>query len=191
MTRRLGLVVLLLLGSVAASRAAETPAGHVEDPVFGFSVDLPAIGDATDAITVQRLVVAGPTVKGFAPNCNVQIQYTDLGLDSYMELSRKQFVAAGLELLKQEDREISSHRATAMEYAGSLGGNDLHFSALVVAGAGRVWLVTCTALESSFAQHRASFARVLDSFRVTASGEPTGGAAGAVAGEDGGGRAGQ
>lgn len=34
--------------------------------------------------------------------------------------------AAGLEFLKWEDREVSSYPATAMEYAGSVGGRDLH-----------------------------------------------------------------
>lgn len=170
MKRRLGLLVVIVFLSCAGERAAESAGSevaHFEDPVFGFSVDVPSIGDPKDAIAVQRLLVGGPAVNGFAPNCNVQVQYTDMDIGPYMELSRKQFVAMGLEVVEEARRKVSGLPAAATDYVGPVGGRDLRFASLAVVGTGRVWLVTCAALADSYAQHEATFSRVLESFRVT------------------------
>ena len=55
-----------------------------------------------------------------------------------------------------------------IEYIGSPSGRPLYFMALAVAGSDRVWLVTCTALRDSIAQHRPAFTRVIESFALRA-----------------------
>jgi hypothetical protein len=156
----LGLLVLPM-------RAGATEAvAHLSDPTFGFSVDLPSIGDPTGALVVQRLIVMGPTADAFAPNCNIQIQYTDVGLDAYMALTHKQFTTAAFRTVTDNRRTTSKLPSALIEYTGSLGGRDLHFLTLAVAGPDRVWLVTCTALAESYAGHRTAFTQLIESFSV-------------------------
>ena len=159
----IGLIALYLLPLRAAASEA---VAHLNDPVFGFSVDLPSIGDPTDALLVQRLMVMGPAVDGFAPNCNIQVQYTDMGLDAYMVLTHKQFNAVGFKMVADSRRKTSKPPSHLFEYTGGDSGRNLHFLALAVAGRDRVWLVTCTALAESYPGHRAAFTQLIDSFSI-------------------------
>ena len=161
------LLVSCLLAVVSSPiSAATSPVAHFDDPVFGFTVDLPSLGDPTDALLVQRLVVMGPAVDGFAPNCNVQIQYTAMGLDAYLELTRKQFSEHGAVLAAEKRRTTSGLPSTVIEYTLSSSGGPLRHISLAVAASERVWLLTCTALDASFSQHRSAFEHILESFTV-------------------------
>jgi hypothetical protein len=154
----------LLLLAVASAIRAETPSvAHLDDPVFGFSVDLPSIGDPSDALVVQRLIVMGPAVEGFAPNCNLQIQYTSMGLAAYLDLTRRQFIAHGATLVTESQELTYGLPGARIEYTAS-GSHRLRHLALAVAGSDRVWLLTCTALDASFAQHRPTFEQIIQSF---------------------------
>ncbi len=167
MKRLTALVVLSLLATSIRTDAIGPAAGHFDDPQFGFSVDLPAIGGSRSATVVQRLTVAGPAADGFAPNCNVQIQRTDMDLDAYLATTRKQFESVGVQLLETERRTVSGLPASRLHYAGDLAGRHLRFVALAVIGGDQVWLVTCTALAESFHRHEAAFLELIDSFTVT------------------------
>ena len=90
-------------------------------------------------------MVADQPAGGFAPNCNVQVQFVEMSLDAYLDLTRQQFEAGGFDLLEYRTSTVSSHPARTLEYAGQVGGRSLRFLALVVSGADRFWLVTCTA----------------------------------------------
>ncbi len=156
--------LLLGLAMVSAIKAEAASVAHLDDPVFGFSVDLPSIGDPSGAQLVQRLIVMGPAVDGFAPNCNLQIQYTNMGLDAYLELTRKQLSAHGASLVAETRRPTSGLPAAVIEYTAGNGGRGLRHLALAVAGSDRVWLLTCTALDTSFSQHRPTFGQIIESF---------------------------
>ena len=171
MKKDLGLLGLCLLLAVPAAGADADAAAHFHDPVFGFSVDLPSIGDTAGAVVVQRLLVAGPSVDGFAPNCYLQIQYTAIGLDALIDLTRKQFESYGFTLVANTRRVTSGAPATVIEYTAKNSGRSLRHLALAVAGPSRIWLLTCTSLDSSFAQHRPVFSQIIDSFALTP--EPT------------------
>ena len=172
MKKPISLAALCLL-VVGPALAADTGAvAHLDDPVFGFSVDIPAIGDPAGAPLVQRLIVMGPAVDGFAPNCNLQIQYTDMGLDAYLELTRKQFAAHSIELVAETRRVTSGLPGSIIEYTASTAGRKLHHLALAVASSDRVWLLTCTSLEESFPRHRPAFLQIVDSFRVKKDASP-------------------
>ena len=157
----------LCFAAAPAIRAEAPSVAHLDDPVFGYSVDLPSIGNPGAAPVVQRLVVMGPAVDGFAPNCNLQIQYTGMGLPAYLELTRKQFIDHGATLVTESPGTRSGLPGAVIEYTTS-GGHGLRHLALAVASADRVWLLTCTALDTSFSQHRPTFDRILESFTLKA-----------------------
>ena len=159
--------MLIACGLPSALFGAEPARGTHADPAYGFSMAIPSLGLRGDVPTVPRLVVAGPARDGFSPNCNVQVQFVDLGLKGFMDLTTQQFAAAGVRLLGRQDRKVSNLDAAAFEYAASLNDRELRFMALAVAAKDRVWLVTCTSLAATFASHRDDFRLVIDSFAVT------------------------
>jgi hypothetical protein len=147
--------------------AAGSGAARFEDPAYGFSVEIPSLGEGAKTVSVQRLVVADQPAGGFAPNCNVQVQVAEMSLDGYLDLTRQQFAANGFELLESKAATVSARPASVLEYAGPVGGRSLRFLALVVAGADRFWLLTCTATADTFAAHRPAFAKAVESFALT------------------------
>lgn len=171
--KRLIVALIFLFAAIQTAHAAERPRAHFEDPEFGFSLDVPSIGGQGSRGSVQRLMVFGAPANGFAPNCNVQIQHTAMGLDAYIKMSRDQFKQRNIELVATARRTVSGLPASTLHYRGTLGGRRLEFSALAVAGRDRVWLLTCTARADSFKQYQAPFARVVDSFKIVGrSGRP-------------------
>lgn len=163
--RRTTSFALLCFAAASAIRAEAPSVAHLNDPVFGYSVDLPSIGDPSDALVVQRLVVMGPAVNGFAPNCNLQIQYTSMGLPAYLDLTRRQFIDHGATLIKESQDSNSGLPGGLIEYTTS-GSHPLRHLALAVASSDRVWLLTCTALDASFSEHRPTFEQILKSFTL-------------------------
>lgn len=80
--------------------AAEAPKATYSDPLYGFSLDVPELGDADGALFVQRVAFAAAPRDGFAVNCNVQVQFLEMEFPAYMDMSLKQFDAAGLEVVR-------------------------------------------------------------------------------------------
>ena len=161
------LVASLLSVAASSVAAAAEPAADYSDSVYGFSLEVPDLGDPAGALVVQRVAFAAPAADGFAANCNVQVQFLEMSFASYMDMSRKQFAAAGLEVVFEKEGSTSGRPAATIEYTGTMGGRDLGFLARVVGGEDRFWLVTCTALQSSFERYRADFQRLLESLEVT------------------------
>lgn len=166
MNQRIALVVTLCIVASLPCRAGAS-AGHYEDPAYSFSMAIPSLGESNDALVIQRFAVAGPVQDDFAPNCNVQVQFLATDLDGFMDLTLRQFNAAGLKVVRRDSRRVSDLPAATFEYMGPLNSRDLRFLALVVSGSDRFWLLTCTGLSSTFEQHRAAFTLAIDSFRVT------------------------
>lgn len=163
-------VVVWVCAGVAA--AAEEPVRTYSDPVYGFSLEVPELGDeSAGAPVVQPVTFSAPARGGFAANCNVQVQSVDMTLEAYKKLSFAQLEAGGLELMETKERTVSGMPGFVMESAGPLGGRDLRFLALAVGGEGRFWLVTCTASAERFEGYRPAFTRVLESFEVDAAGD--------------------
>jgi hypothetical protein len=158
----LAVVLALLLAPAVAAEERST----YTDPQYGFSLEVPALGDPAGVPAVQRLIVSGPRRDGFATNCNVQVQYPRMGHEEFVALSLQQFAAAGFPVVANEAGKVSGLPATRWEYRGSVGGRALHFLALVVTDAERVVMLTCTAPEERFEAERAELARVLESFEV-------------------------
>lgn len=163
------LVFVVAIGTLALDprTAAGSGAARFEDPAYGFSVEIPSLGEAAKSVSVQRLLVADEPAGGFAPNCNVQVQFGDMSLDAYLDLTRQQFTASGFELIESKAATVSARPASVLEYAGPVGGRSLRFLALVVAGADRFWLLTCTATADTFAAHRPAFSKAVASFALT------------------------
>ena len=167
------LVLAVALGSAVAVPLAAAGAGSArfDDPVYGFSVEIPSLGEAAKSVSVQRLIVVDQPAGGFSPNCNVQVQVAEMSLDAYLDLTRQQFAANGFELIESKASTVSSRPATTLEYTGAVGGRSLRFLALVVAGSDRFWLLTCTATADSYSEHEPAFSKVISSFAVTAPGK--------------------
>ena len=168
------LVVALWPAVVSPIAAASSGAARFDDPVYGFSVEIPSLGDGAKSVSVQRLAVADQPAGGFSPNCNVQVQFVEMSLDAYLDLTRQQFTAGGFDLLESRPSTVSSHPARTLEYAGEISGRRLRFLALVVSGADRFWLLTCTATADSYPEHRPAFSKVISSFAVSDSGKVSG-----------------
>jgi hypothetical protein len=160
----LALVAVALPAPLVAAGAA--PVARFTDPVYGFSVATPALGEKQDALVVQRVTIAGAPEAGFAANCNVQVQYLTMTLDGFVDLSLRQMAAANLTVFDRKSRTVSGKPAATFEYGGELAGQQLKFLALAVGGADRVWVLTCTARADTFEKHRAAFVQVIDSFAL-------------------------
>lgn len=164
--KSLNLALVFGMITAAAAGASEAPKSTYSDPVYGFSLDVPELGSSEGALVVQRVVFAAAPRNGFAVNCNVQVQFLEMKLPAYVDMSVRQLDAAGLELLQSEPREVSGRAAVLLEYSGTVGGEALRFLALAVGGEDRFWLVTCTAPAEDFDDHRPEFAELLDSLEV-------------------------
>ena len=167
MKKTIALLVMMAASASTPSAAADAPTGRYEDPAYGFSMAIPALGSTAGAPTVQRMAVGAPIRDGFAANCNAQVQFFKDDFESFIGLSLRQFTAAGLKVLRQSSKKVSGQPAVVWEYTGPLADHDLHFLALAVYGGDRVWLLTCSALAKTFADYQQAFGEVIDSFTVT------------------------
>ena len=167
MKRTLAILVMMVAWARTSTVAADAPMGHYDDPAYGFSMAIPSLGSSAGALMVQRLAFAAPIRDGFAANCNVQVQFFKGDFESFIDLSVRQFAAADLKVLQQSPKKVSGQPAIVWEHTGQLSGHDLHFLELAVYGGDRVWLLTCTALATTFAEYKQAFGEVIDSFTVT------------------------
>lgn len=159
-------VCLLTIVLSGAAAGAAVPAARFVDPIQGFSVEVPALGESAQVATIQRLVVAGPQENGFSPNCNVQVQFVAMSVEAFRDLSLRQFATMEFKVHDTKERTVSGRRAVTFEYSGVMYERNLRFAALAVGGEDRIWLLTCTALEEQFEKHRSEFAGVIASFAL-------------------------
>ena len=129
-------------------------------PKEGFSIKpLESSGKAPGH---QILMMMLPDDGTFSPNVNVLTQTFADSLDDYKAISMNQFSQMEMSV------PVCEMRGTAliMEYAGILQGRELHFYAKAVQRGGLVYLVTATATEEQWGQHKAKLIDVVDSFKL-------------------------
>jgi len=153
------------LAAMAADPAAK-PAIHYTDDEAGFSIGLPSLGDLDGSANVTRVIFTGPVDEGFAANCNVQLQFISIGMDGFLELSKRQYRQMGLKVEREERRIVSGRPAILLEAAGTMNGRDLRFLQLAVVTEDRIWLLTCTGLKDENDARRSAFMAAVDSFKL-------------------------
>jgi hypothetical protein len=172
MNRSTAMACILVVTLSGAAAGASSPSARFTDPVQGFSLAVPALGESRDAPVLQRIIIFGAPESGFATNCNVQVQFVETSLEAFKDLSLRQFAAMDFKVHEQKERTVSGRPAATFEYSGEMSGKKLRFASLAVGGEDRVWLLTCTALEEHFEKHRSEFSGVVDSFALVERAKP-------------------
>ena len=153
---------LLLIGRQTLADA--TVHGKAAALVFtehGFSIEPPAGHDYTQ---VQQVVaLALPTVGGFSPNVNVQVQPFKGTMEEYLTLTRGQFKANGVKMIVEKH----DARSAALEFSGPFGGQDLHWYSRAFLAKNGVILATATASEAQWPRLGATLRQSVDSLRLT------------------------
>lgn len=156
-------LLTLFLLTTAPTLAADD-GSRLHFPATGFSIE--PLEAATAPVASQPLTMALPAAGGFAPNVNVAIQPFGGSMQDYLDLSLRQFEAAGIEVI---DKKVVSENTVSFEYAGSLRGRDLHWYASATQDGNRVFLVTATAPESRWKDSADKLKAVVRSFRLEGS----------------------
>jgi len=139
-------------------------ADFVTSEKYGFEMEAPTI-NSLNTETVQYLAMCLPAKDGFAPNVNLQIQPFAGSLQEYNDLSVRQFKDAHLKVL--ENQTLGSE--IDMEYAGDFRGNSLHWYARAIKQDQKIFLLTATALEKSWAADSGPLLESIRSFKLTKS----------------------
>ena len=109
------------------------------------------------------LLMSLPPIDGFAPNVNVTIQMFDQGTDQYIELSRKQYQAMNLTVL----REIKTEKGEwFIEYSGLFQKMALHWYSRAVFDGDKVYLITATSPEKEWETLSEKLRGVVHSFAL-------------------------
>lgn len=130
-------------------------------PKNGFSID--ALEAKSDLPSSQVVMMFLPPTDQFAPNVGVQVQNFSEGLEAYLTLSRSQFSAAGMKVIKE--KKVSATKAT-LEYSGAMQGRNLHYYALAEKKGNQVYLVTATATETQWPKVKDALVKNVDSFKT-------------------------
>lgn len=146
-------LIMLILYSLTA--CAETNTVVCENA--GFSIKML---DKPVSCASSPFMMSLPSVNGFAPNVNVQIQPYSGSIDDYKKLSTGQFSLMGLEVISIS----SSGNELYFEYAGSLAGMNLHFYAKAIKNGDYVYLATATDTKTGWPQSFEKLKSVVDSF---------------------------
>jgi hypothetical protein len=158
MTRKV-LSVFFLTLLIATGNAAEFT-NRLSFPNAGFSI---APLDAAPAqVPVQVLMMWLPPGDGFAANVNVQIQPYKGTIEEYVALTLQQMKDAGFKVVQQQ---VAGKSAAIFECAGEMQKQALHWYARAEQSAGKVYLITATALEQQWAKDAAKLKACVDSFR--------------------------
>jgi len=152
-------VLVTLLTTLPCLATEESARLHF--PAIGFSIE--PLESASAAAPYVPLAMAMPRTDGFSPNVNVNIQPYPGSLEDYLELTRRQMQAVGATFVEEPRIDGSTLR---LEYAGTLNGRDLRWSAAAVQDGERILLVTATALASQWDDLGARLQRVVESFRL-------------------------
>jgi hypothetical protein len=162
---RLAATLVVTVCLVASQASAEDSSEKLTFRKAGFSI-APLDGQPKGPTPVFTMYL--PTIGGFTPNVNVQIQpYTD-GIDAYAALSRAQFKDAGLEVRWEKKKDKST---VTFEYSGSFDGNLMHWYAKAVQHDKNIYLTTATATAEQWDKVATKLKACVDSFE-TAESEP-------------------
>jgi len=159
-------VGLLLAGTLAGAQAPAPRQPNYIDSTYGYSFAAPAFPPAGAGQPAVPVIVAGPTVDGFASNVNVNIQQMATTRQGYIDLSLGQLRQLGFKIHTTKEVTVSGKDGIRFDYEGKLGSRDLHCLALAVIEKERVILVTCTALTTAYKAIEPEFQACLDSFRL-------------------------
>lgn len=163
----IGAASVLLIGTLVVAQAppaARQP--NYIDSTYGFSFASPAFPQAGAGQPAVPVIVAGPTVDGFASNVNVNIQQLATTRQGYIDLSLGQLRQLGFKINSTTEVTVSGKEGVRFDYEGKLGGRELHCLALAVVEKERVVLVTCTAQATAYQAIEPEFRACLDSFRL-------------------------
>ena len=151
-------IVLLsvLLLSVIPTHAQS----RLDFPATGFSIAPLEVTPGDVGYTALSMSL--PATDGFAPNVNVQIQQFDGSLDDYIALSRQQFDAYEMEILR-EDRDGVT---VTWEFTWTMQGQELHGYSRAHHAEGKVFLVTGTAAASQWESVSRRLKSSVDSFTL-------------------------
>lgn len=159
MRRRIRSVCVVAL-VLSASLAQAQTTGRLVFPKNGWSIA--PLEQVTDTQVYQTLMMFLPSSESFAPNVNVQIQLSDWSMEEFAEVSRGQFVSAGLTIL----REQRTSTLATWEYSGTMSGYTLHWFTAVHMLPGRFYVVTATATEGQWASVGETLKTSVLSFRL-------------------------
>lgn len=109
------------------------------------------------------LLMSLPALGGFAPNVNVTIQVLEEGIDKYAELTRTQFQAMKLTVIREVKTEKGEWFA---EYFGPFQSMILHWYSRAVFDGTKVYLITATAPEKEWDTLSAKMRGVVNSFSL-------------------------
>ena len=153
------LVLVILVGLVASVCRAEDNAPQLKFPVSGFSIaPLEGKGEGT----YQALIMFLPPSDGFAPSVNVMAQPHEGTIEDYVALSKQGFKTMGWTVLSIKTKGDT----TVFEYSGEMGKRELRFYAKAHLRAGKIYLVTGTALDSQWDDVSQTLKTCVDSFKL-------------------------
>ena len=157
---RIPAAALVLIACLTATSAAQDSKDTFVSKSLGVSIEPPAVQGSAGYLVAA---FSTPLQDGFSANVNVQRQEFRQSIDAYDELTKAQFVQAGFTVVKRERR---GEREIVYEYTGQLQGRALHWYARAVAATPHVYLITATALDSSWPAQKAMLVRSVESFRI-------------------------
>jgi hypothetical protein len=162
-------VAALFGGAVllAQPQQVKKQASEYIDAAYGYRLTPPSYGVSREPM-VMTAVFFAPPKNGFAANINVQVQRPGVSWEEFQTLSARQLEASGFEVSSREPRKVGENRAVEWLYSGELQGRRMRFIGLAIEKGEQVFLLTATALESSFAEHEKAFREALSSFRFDA-----------------------
>lgn len=150
-----------LLTLTLAATLLSSKASTLDFPISGFQIA--ALETSKGSTPASSIIMFLPATDGFAPNVNVQIQPYTESIDSYMTLSKAQFVQVKWKIIS-ENKDTSG--SWTVEYINPAPGKDLHFYAKAVSDGKYVYLVTATAKEPQWASVKAALKKCVDSFKL-------------------------
>ncbi len=187
--------IVLLVSIAALARAPSCPAAEFKGPE-GFTLQYPAgwivaskqqqdqvRGVAEELVGQANLsgsprfaaLIHDPKQDEFMENVNVVVtpgspSIDDKAVEAYVAALRQQFTSAGMNLAhaRAERMRVGDRDAISAHYDLTLPGipEPLRQWQVVVPGAGRTYVITCSAPPSQFGQYEPQFTSIVNSFRI-------------------------
>ena len=160
-------IALLSLGASPATLPAPSHAGLYTDPVYGFSMTPPNLGEIKQERAVITIFQAPPE-EGFIPNVTVMVDPGATDLESYVTAWRAAMKETNprANLRSYNVVQVSGKPAGVLDYDFTVATRRLRFLQLVVIDSERVFVVTCTAPLESWDKYHEQFQKCVDSFKL-------------------------
>ena len=156
---------LSILSTFLASTLMATQEPENNDLYRSGSLGISIVPPISETETEGNYTVAHfflPAKNGFSGNVNVQKQYYPGTIDSYNELSVKQFKELGITILKNSNRKDE----LMYESKGIVTGYDLHFYTRAIKKGDHVFLVTATGLAKDWESQKKKLMESVNSFKL-------------------------